>query len=282
VTAKPKPCPSSKLELKENGENGWIAKLALPGINPSNVSVHFDDSTLYVVARNGHRRFTQSVLLPESADLANISARCESGFLTVTIPNAKPTEEDLKKAAEAEKKEIEKAKEAEKNLQLFLKKLTGPTLSTTEDETHITNTFDFGESINKDDIDIEVYKGVLSVHVKVVNEHCQYSFKKSITLPENVKEEEITAVFEASALRVSYPKSIAKKPFKVLISATQPVVSVAKPEEVKQDSSVSALEETSTSTTVSETATTTATATETTNAATVADFEIVDGAEEDQ
>jgi HSP20 family molecular chaperone IbpA len=296
VCAKPSPRQEpSKLELKENGENGWIAKLALPGINPANVRVRHDDEKLSVVVRHGYRKLTQSVKLPENADTAKLSADFEDDVLVVVIPKEeKPNEEALKRAEEEAKKAIEKAQEEEKKFQLFLKKLAGPTLSATESETHITNTFDFGEGVNKDDINIEVFKGVLSIHVKIANEYCQYSFKKSIALPDNVKEEDITAVVEESALKVSYPKPSVKKPFKVLISnppATQSADSETKPEESNQDSVTPTIEEAS-STTLNESEIATVTETvaeintnanpETTNDTAVADFEIVDGTEEDE
>jgi HSP20 family protein len=90
-------------------EDEIVAKLELPGIEPNEVEVQVEDSTLTVSGKrefssetneeNYHRverrygAFTRSIALPQTADVEKVAAKFDKGVLTVEVPKverAKP------------------------------------------------------------------------------------------------------------------------------------------------------------------------------------------------
>lgn len=90
-------------------EDKIIAELELPGIEPADVDVSVEDSTLTVTGsrefssevkeENYHRverrygSFTRAITLPQTADTEKVEARFDKGILTIEVPKverAKP------------------------------------------------------------------------------------------------------------------------------------------------------------------------------------------------
>jgi HSP20 family protein len=85
-------------------EDTIVAKLELPGIEPNDVEVAVEDSTLTVSGRrefetetneeNYHRverrygSFSRSIALPQTADVEKVSARFDKGVLEISVPKA--------------------------------------------------------------------------------------------------------------------------------------------------------------------------------------------------
>ena len=95
-------------DIFETGDS-LVLKVELPGINPDDVEIRVEDSTLYlkgerkfekeVKEENLHRversygTFTRSFALPNTIDADNVNAEYENGILTLTMPKreeAKP------------------------------------------------------------------------------------------------------------------------------------------------------------------------------------------------
>jgi HSP20 family protein len=90
-------------------EDTIVAKLELPGIEPNDVEVSVEDSSLTVTGtrqfasetneENYHRverrygSFTRSITLPQTADTEKVGAKFDKGVLTIEVPKverAKP------------------------------------------------------------------------------------------------------------------------------------------------------------------------------------------------
>ena len=85
-------------------EGAIVAKLELPGIEPSDVEVAVEDATLTVSGKrefasetnedNYHRverrygSFSRSISLPQTADVEKVSARFDKGVLTIEVPKS--------------------------------------------------------------------------------------------------------------------------------------------------------------------------------------------------
>ena len=85
-------------------EDTIVAKLELPGIEPGDVEVAVEDSTLTVSGKrdfesetneeNYHRverrygSFSRSIALPQTADVDKVSARFDKGVLEIAVPKA--------------------------------------------------------------------------------------------------------------------------------------------------------------------------------------------------
>lgn len=85
-------------------EDTIVAKLELAGIEPGDVEVAVEDSTLTVSGRrefesetneeNYHRverrygSFARSIALPQTADVEKVSARFDNGVLEIQVPKA--------------------------------------------------------------------------------------------------------------------------------------------------------------------------------------------------
>jgi len=85
-------------------EDTIVAKLELPGIEPGDVEVAVEDSTLTVSGKrefetetneeNYHRverrygSFSRSIALPQTADVEKVSARFDKGVLEIRVPKA--------------------------------------------------------------------------------------------------------------------------------------------------------------------------------------------------
>ena len=85
-------------------EDAIVAKLELPGIEPGDVEVAVEDSTLTVSGKrefesetneeNYHRverrygSFSRSIALPQTADVEKVSARFDRGVLEIAVPKA--------------------------------------------------------------------------------------------------------------------------------------------------------------------------------------------------
>jgi HSP20 family protein len=96
-------------------DDRFVAKLELPGIDPSDVEVSVEDSMLTVSGERGfsqevdeghyHRierrygSFTRSIGLPQSADADKVEASFDKGVLTIEVPKvekAKPKKIEIK------------------------------------------------------------------------------------------------------------------------------------------------------------------------------------------
>jgi len=96
------------VDIFENGDS-LVLKAELPGINPDDVEIRVEDSTLYlkgerkfekeVKEQNYHRvertygTFTRTFTLPNSVDADKVAASYKDGVLTLTMPKkeeAKP------------------------------------------------------------------------------------------------------------------------------------------------------------------------------------------------
>lgn len=91
------------MDVIENADE-YRCQIELPGVSPNDVEVMVDGNTLTVSgekryehengeAANGHRifervygRFTRSLRLPRTVDVANITAHYDQGVLTLVLP----------------------------------------------------------------------------------------------------------------------------------------------------------------------------------------------------
>ncbi len=89
------------VDIREE-ESGFTITADVPGVDPKNIEVHAENGMLSVkgerdsekkVEREGYKRiervhgsFFRRFTLPDSADTDKISAKCENGVLTITIP----------------------------------------------------------------------------------------------------------------------------------------------------------------------------------------------------
>ncbi len=85
-----------------SGEDGWSVRMALPGIDPSQVHVDLHGGSLTISGErtrtepNGHGyaseihygRFGRSFSLPAKVDAEKVSARYDNGMLELTLPLA--------------------------------------------------------------------------------------------------------------------------------------------------------------------------------------------------
>jgi len=84
--------PSSKVETLDNS---YVVKIAIPGIDTSEVSVEFDraEDTLEVsYDGEGNEfvgKFKKSYKVPSTVDYDNIEAEFDKGILTLTLPKKK-------------------------------------------------------------------------------------------------------------------------------------------------------------------------------------------------
>ncbi|HJR18651.1 MAG TPA: Hsp20/alpha crystallin family protein [Actinomycetota bacterium] len=96
-------------------EDKIVAKLELPGIDPNNVDVSVEDSTLTIsgarefsdeVKEESYHRverrygsFTRAIALPQTADTENVNANFDKGVLTIEVAKvakAKPKKIQVK------------------------------------------------------------------------------------------------------------------------------------------------------------------------------------------
>ena len=101
------------MDVYETGDT-IVAKLELPGIEPGDVEVAVEDSTLTVSGKrefesetneeNYHRverrygSFSRSISLPQTADVEKVNARFDKGVLQIEVPKserAKPTKIEI-------------------------------------------------------------------------------------------------------------------------------------------------------------------------------------------
>jgi HSP20 family protein len=89
------------MDVYETGDT-IVAKLELPGIEPGDVEVAVEDSTLTVSGKrefetneeNYHRverrygSFTRSISLPQTADVEKVNARFDKGVLQIEVPKS--------------------------------------------------------------------------------------------------------------------------------------------------------------------------------------------------
>jgi HSP20 family protein len=89
------------LDVRES-EDRWEVTLDLPGLEPGDVNVTFEDGMLSITGKRGfskedegdtwHRiersfgTFARSLLLPQTADTEKIEASFDKGVLTVSVP----------------------------------------------------------------------------------------------------------------------------------------------------------------------------------------------------
>ena len=91
------------MDVYETGDT-IVAKLELPGIDPGDVEVAVEDSTLTVSGKrefesetneeNYHRverrygSFSRSISLPQTADVEKVNARFDKGVLQIEVPKS--------------------------------------------------------------------------------------------------------------------------------------------------------------------------------------------------
>ena len=91
------------MDVYETGDT-IVAKLELPGIEPGDVEVAVEDSTLTVSGKrefesetneeNYHRverrygSFSRSISLPQTADVGKVNARFDKGVLQIEVPKS--------------------------------------------------------------------------------------------------------------------------------------------------------------------------------------------------
>jgi len=85
------------IDLYEDKDNTYV-RAALPGIPRADINVEFIDGVLNISAtrktksKDGEQTvsFKRSVLAPDNTDGEKITASCENGELTVTLPKREP------------------------------------------------------------------------------------------------------------------------------------------------------------------------------------------------
>jgi HSP20 family protein len=76
----------------EASSDGWRIKVAMPGIDPKDVSVDVAGITLSIRAehaggqRDGESQYSQTITLPQFLDLDRITASHRHGLLELTVP----------------------------------------------------------------------------------------------------------------------------------------------------------------------------------------------------
>ena len=93
-------------QFVENPE-GYLLKVALPGIGKGDIELHVEGKTLVLKAHSKyqnpagfrqiaaefeHENYSMSADLPEMADLTTLAAKLENGLLTVTIKKRPETQ----------------------------------------------------------------------------------------------------------------------------------------------------------------------------------------------
>ena len=100
------------LDIYQN-DNEWVIRAAVPGINPEQVEVTCDGSTIrisgeimspentksenYVVRENYYGTFSREVTLPEETMCDQSRAEFQNGMLVLTLPKAEPSKHQAKK-----------------------------------------------------------------------------------------------------------------------------------------------------------------------------------------
>lgn len=78
--------PNSKHQLFST-DNGWAARVDLPGYSKEEISLNFEDHTLLLKAENETRGETNLRLsLGDEVENSSITAKLENGILEITLP----------------------------------------------------------------------------------------------------------------------------------------------------------------------------------------------------
>ena len=83
----------------QQSETGYVISVAAPGVSKEDVNVNIEDNTLtisYTQEENTETSFAcssfrRSWRLPEGTDVENITAACENGILSLSVPTADAT-----------------------------------------------------------------------------------------------------------------------------------------------------------------------------------------------
>lgn len=88
--------PNSRHQLFST-ENGWVARVDLPGYTNEEISLQFEDQALTLKAKN-ETRGQKSLRLPlgDEVETSEISAKLEHGILEITLPKKETTEAETK------------------------------------------------------------------------------------------------------------------------------------------------------------------------------------------
>ena len=88
--------PNSRHQLFST-ENGWAARVDLPGYTNEEISLQFEDQALTLKAKN-ETRGQRSLRLPlgDEVETSEISAKLEHGILEITLPKKETTEAETK------------------------------------------------------------------------------------------------------------------------------------------------------------------------------------------
>lgn len=247
---------SGELKLQEDGENGWFAQVELPGVRSiKNVDLELQDKTLFVHAKA--KSDYQTVLsnftlhVPEGVDEKHIKGVLSNGVLKISLPKIKPVELEKPKEQPAMNTLTNKLEMPSNNIfSIWQRCLQGPKETSEINETHHITRFAFPEGFNKEHLDIEFNKGVLTISAQKKDDHSTFSFKRSVVLPKNLTENDISAKFEGNTLEIQYPKATPKEEkssFKIQIasaSSDQPAESVEESKvETKVESPATPFEE---------------------------------------
>ena len=83
----------------QQNKTGYIISIAAPGVSKKDINVNIEDNTLtisYTQEENTENSFACSSFrrawrLPEGTDVENITAACENGILSLSVPTADAT-----------------------------------------------------------------------------------------------------------------------------------------------------------------------------------------------
>jgi len=237
---------SGELKLQEDGENGWFAHVELPGVRSiKNVDLELQDKTLLVHAKA--KSDYQTVLnnytlqVPEGVDEKEIRGVLSNGVLKISLPKLKPVEPEKPKEQPASNSLANKLELPSNNIfSIWQRCLQGPKETSEVNETHHITRLAFPEGFNKEHLDIEFNKGVLTISAQKKDDLSTFSFKRSVSLPKNLTENDITAKFEGNTLEIQYPKETPKEEssFKIQIASTSSDLPAEKVEESKTETEV--------------------------------------------
>jgi HSP20 family protein len=73
-------------------DDGYTVEIPVPGFRPEQIEVIFQDDLLVISGKGERRSFTRQLALPEETDPDGISANCDYGMLTLTLPRRPETQ----------------------------------------------------------------------------------------------------------------------------------------------------------------------------------------------
>jgi len=87
--------PNSRYQLYST-DNGWAARIDLPGYAKKEINLNFKDQALTLTAEN-ETRGTRNLKLPlgDEVETCEISAKLEHGILEITLPKKETADVDI-------------------------------------------------------------------------------------------------------------------------------------------------------------------------------------------